>query len=574
MDQRRRAVVQGIAVATSTALAGCGGGGETTPETSRSATTRDASVASQRADTPAPRVAFDHGVASGDPQSDRVMLWTRVTPRDALPRDSARIPVTVTVALDQSLTTPVRHYETRAEPERDFCVKVDADGLRPDCWYYYRFSVGDQHSPVGRTRTFPETDAYTDRARFALVSCASYPHGLFSVYRAIAEHADLDFILHLGDYLYEYGPGEYGNMPGRDPLPAHEITTLADYRQRHAQYKADGDLRAVHQQFPMICIWDDHESANDSYRDGAENHDPATEGDWRRRKRDAVQAWFEWMPVREFPDQAFRIWRRFQYGNLIDLFMLDTRLEGRDLQLENPADPERNSADRHMISAAQMDWLLRGLDVSRSRWRMIGQQVMFAQLNIAEIPGIEDNPELRGSLVAINMDQWDGYAADRNRILNHLADRDIDNTVIFTGDIHTSWANEIYRNPAAVTGDLFDAPLAAEFITPAVTSPGFPDGAAEAAGIAVPVANPHIRYVEAKSRGFVLVDVTRQRTQAEYYYVRSITSEDFKGQLDPAKTKVAAVNNGSSYIIEDLPPSRPRTTRTALLNPRVTEEVC
>lgn len=572
MDQRRRAVVQGMAAISTTALAGCGGGRDAAPAAGGPATR--SSVSEAAAEGGVPRVSFDHGVASGDPQSDRVILWTRVTPQASPPERAGRIPVTVTVALDQRLSVPVARYQTLADPDNDFCVKLDAIGLRPDSWYYYRFSVGDQHSPVGRTRTFPENSTHVDRARFALVSCSNFPYGLFSVYRAIADHAELDFILHLGDYIYEYAPGEYGAMPGRDPLPAHEINTLADYRRRHAQYKGDEDLQAVHQQFPMVCIWDDHESANDSYRDGAENHDPATEGDWQQRKRDAVRAWFEWLPVREFAGEEFRIWRRFQYGNLIDLFMLDTRLEGRDQPLENPADPERNSAERHLISEAQMQWLLRGLEVSQARWRMIGQQVMFAQLNIAEIPGIDDNPELRGNLVAINMDQWDGYAADRHRILNHLADNGIDNTVIFTGDIHTSWANEIYRNPAALTGDLYDPPLAAEFITPAVTSPGFPDGAAEAAAMAVPVANPHIRYVEAKSRGFVLVDVTRQRTQAEYYYVRSITSHDLKGQLDPDKTKVVAVNNASSYIIEDLPPSRPRTARTALFNPPVTRELC
>lgn len=571
MDKRRRAVVQGIAAASTTALAGCGGGRDASPT---AASPENPSGVVEAPERPLPRVAFEHGVASGDPLSDRVILWTRVTPRDRLPGDQGPVPVTVTLALDPCMTTEVARYRTSASPERDFCVKVDAAGLQPDSWYYYRFSVGNQHSPVGRTRTFPRDDAYTDRARFALVSCSNYPYGLFSVYRAIADHADLDFVLHLGDYIYEYGAGEYGDVPGRDPLPSHEIITLSDYRRRHAQYKGDVDLRAVHGQFPMICIWDDHESANDSHRDGAENHSPATEGDWQQRKADAVRAWFEWMPVREFPAEQFRIWRRFQYGNLIDLFMLDTRLDGRDEQLSNPADPERNSSDRHLVSEEQMDWLLRGLDVSSARWRMIGQQVMFAQLNIAEIPGIEDNPELRGSLVSINMDQWDGYAADRHRILNYLADKAIDNTVIFTGDIHTSWANEIYRNPALLTGDLFDAPLAAEFITPAATSPGFPEGAAEAAAMAVPVANPHIRYVEAKSRGFVLVDVTRQRTQAEYYYVRSITSQDLKGQLDPAKTKVVAVNNGSSYIIEDLPPSRPRTLRTAIFHPPVKQEIC
>ena len=456
-------------------------------------------------------------------------------------------------------------------------MKQDATGLQPDHWYYYQFSVGDQVSPVGRTRTFPASETFIDRARFAVVSCSNYPYGFFSVYRAVANHADLDFVLHLGDYLYEYGAGEYGDFPERDPQPPHEMITLADYRQRHAQYKTDEDLQAVHQQFPMIAVWDDHESTDNSYRDGAGNHDPLTEGDWAARKQISQQAYFEWLPIRpREPGNHSVIYRNFAFGDLIDLTMLDTRLEGRDEQLTIPADPGRNDEDRHLISEQQMDFLLNSLSESNSQWRFIGQQVMFAQLNIAEIPSLsERHAQLRGNLSAINMDQWDGYAADRLKILNHIDDNDIDNVVILTGDIHTSWASEIYRNPGTLLGDLFDKALAAEFVTPAVTSPGFPEGVAELAGVVIPVANPHIRYVEAKSRGFILVDVTRQRAQGEFYYAQSIESYDLRGQINTAKTKVVTVKSGDSRIIEDQPLSRPRTLRTAFSHPPVlnTEEV-
>jgi len=573
MDRKRRTLVQALGVGGALSLAGCGG------DSSSSAAPLVNTPTPSLPDEPdapdaLPGVSFLHGVASGDPLSDRVILWTRVTPD----RDSGEdVSVSVTVASDLAMQQTVASYTATASASSDYCVKQDATGLQPDRWYYYQFSVGDQVSPVGRTRTFPASKTFIDRARFAVVSCANYPYGFFSVYRAVANHADLDFVLHLGDYLYEYGAGEYGDFPERDPQPPHEMITLADYRQRHAQYKTDEDLQAVHQQFPMIAVWDDHESTDNSYRDGAGNHDPLTEGDWAARKQISQQAYFEWLPIRpREPGNHSVIYRNFSFGDLIDLTMLDTRLEGRDEQLSIPADPGRNDEDRHLISEQQMDFLLNSLSESNSQWRFIGQQVMFAQLNIAEIPSLsERHAQLRGNLSAINMDQWDGYAADRLKILNHIDDNDIDNVVILTGDIHTSWASEIYRNPGTLLGDLFDKALAAEFVTPAVTSPGFPDGVAELAGVVIPVANPHIRYVEAKSRGFILVDVTRQRAQGEFYYAQSIESYDLRGQINTAKTKVVTVKSGDSRIIEDQPLSRPRTLRTAFSHPPVlnTEEV-
>tara|TARA_Y100001934_G_C12332079_1_gene765640 strand:- start:21 stop:1745 length:1725 start_codon:yes stop_codon:yes gene_type:complete len=566
MDRKRRRLVQALGAGSTLALAGCGGGSSSSPPPANTPTPNQPDVP-DLPDAP-PGVSFLHGVASGDPLADRVILWTRVTPDLGSGEDVA---VAVTVASDPAMQQTVATYAATASAAGDYCVKVDATGLQADRWYYYQFAVGEQTSPVGRTRTFPAADRFIDRARFAVVSCANYPNGFFSVYRAVANQADLDFVLHLGDYLYEYGPGEYGDFPDRDPLPAHEMVSLSDYRQRHAQYKTDEDLQAIHQQFPMIAVWDDHESTNDSYRDGAENHQPLTEGDWETRKQIAQQAYFEWLPIRpREPGNHSVIYRRFQFGDLLDLTMLDTRLEGRDEQLGIPADPARNDEDRHLISAEQMDFLLDSLSASTSQWRFIGQQVMFAQLNIAELPSVDErSAQLRGNLSAINMDQWDGYAADRLKILNHIDDNNIDNVVILTGDIHTSWASEIYRNPGSLLGDLFDKPLAAELVTPAVTSPGFPDGAAEVAGVLIPVVNPHIRYVEAKSRGFILVDVDRQRTQGEFYYAQSIESYDQRGQIDTGKTKVVAVKSGDSRIIEDGPVSRPRALRTALFHPPV-----
>ena len=575
MDRQRRAVVKGLAATSFTALTACGGSGSnSSPSTGDS----DPGVVSGDS-AMVPRVAFNHGVASGDPLSDRVILWTRVTPTDALPRTVESVPVQVTVARDRDMREPVGQINTSTGPDRDFCVKVDVTGLRPDTWYYYQFSVGSAKSVVGRTRTFPDTRMPAERARFAVVSCSNHAYGLFSVYKAVSEQADLDFILHLGDYIYEYGPGEYGDFPGRDPLPAHEIIELSDYRQRHAQYKTDAKLQAVHQQFPMICIWDDHESANDSYRDGAENHDEATEGGWSERRAAAVQAYFEWLPIREIGTERGRVWRKFQFGKLIDLFMLDTRLEGRDMQVSSPADPGRFDDQRRIMSEEQMSWLTRGLSDSTATWRMIGQQVMFAELNIvrtldaARTLGMEDTSAFNGQLLSLNMDQWDGYVADRENILQTLAGESIGNTVIFTGDIHTSWANEVYADSGNLLENSLTAPLAAEFVTPSVTSPGFPEEIAGVAEAAVQLANPHMKYVELKSPGFILVDVTMARTQAEFLYVQSISSVDSLGAINPEMTKVVGVDSGSSRIYEDRARSEPRAVRTALFHPPVRQVV-
>ncbi len=572
MDRIRRNLVQAIGAGTTLALAGCGGGSSSsTPVVNNPAPNVPADPEPPGGPDALPSVTFLHGVASGDPLSDRVILWTRVTPDQS----GVVVPVEVKVASDPAMQQIVTSYTTTTNADADYCVKIDADGLAAGRWYYYQFQVGETQSPVGRTRTFPAAADFIDRARFAVVSCSNFPYGFFSVYRAVANQGDLDFVLHLGDYVYEYGAGEYGDFPERDPQPSHEMVSLSDYRLRHAQYKTDEDLQAVHQQFPMIAVWDDHESTDNSYRDGASNHQPLTEGDWETRKGVARQAYFEWLPIRpREPGNHDVIYRQFRFGDLIDLTMLDTRLEGRDAQLTVPLDPARNDEDRHLISSEQMDFLLEALSQSDAHWRFIGQQVMFAQLNILEIPSLDErSAQLRGNLSAINMDQWDGYAADRLTILNHIDDNAIDNVVILTGDIHTSWANEIYRNPGSLLGDLFDKPLAAEFVTPAVTSPGFPEGAAEVAGVLIPVVNPHIRYVEAKSRGFILVDVTRDRAQGEFYYAQSIESYDLRGQIDTSKTKVVAVKSGDSRIVEDGPVSRPRTLRTALFHPPVSSPV-
>tara|TARA_R110000772_G_scaffold64210_3_gene143706 strand:+ start:24991 stop:26601 length:1611 start_codon:yes stop_codon:yes gene_type:complete len=503
----------------------------------------------------APPVSFVHGVASGDPLDDRVILWTRVTPDQA---DSGGITVLCEVAEDPAFENVVLAENLVTGPERDYTVKFDAAGLLSEQHYWYRFSVGDQRSPVGRALTLPMPGQYAEHLRFAVCSCSSYPHGYFSVYRMIANRSDLDFVLHLGDYIYEYGDGEYGDNAGRLLDPNHEILVLDDYRRRYAHYRRDVDLQAVHQIHPFITVWDDHETADNSYKDGANNHNEG-EGEWTARKTQAIQAYFEWMPIRPPTASEDSIYRSFRYGDLADFVMLDTRIEGRIKQLDNPADPARADA-RDLLGQSQKEWFKNKLATAQNTWKIVGQQVMFAQLQLLEIqrllPGVPTNDF--SPLVAINMDQWDGYPSEREEILDFVEENAIKNMVVLTGDIHSSWANELYKSSAILTSGVFEEPLGVEFVTPSVTSPGFPDGAAELVSGVLPVVNPHMKYTDLKNHGFILMDVTHQRAQAEFYYADNIDAADQSG-VESSKVKSMAVERGSSRLKEDTPLSRPKS---------------
>jgi alkaline phosphatase D len=466
-----------------------------------------------------PDDVFRHGVASGDPLADAVILWTRVTVPSDVP---APIVVGYSVARDPELSDVVARGRLTTGPELDYTLKVDVTGLEPSAVYYYRFEAFGRRSPVGRTKTLGS--GHVEQLTFAVASCSNYPYGYFNAYRLIAERDDLDLVLHLGDYLYEYANAEFGDGSALDrvPDPEHEILTLEDYRRRHAQYKTDPDLQEAHRQHAFITVWDDHETANDSNRSGAQNHQPETEGDWELRKASAIQAYHEWMPIRELVSDGFeRIYRSFAVGDLADLLMLDTRLIGRDPQVADAcdfaslADPRRT-----LLGPEQQAWLFDGLQASQARgarWRFLGQQVMFGQLlNVLAQP-----------VCVFNTDQWDGYAASRAAVLDLLERQSIDNVIILTGDIHSSWALDVSVDP--FDAGAYDAASgrgsrAVELIAPAVTSPGIddPTQAAQFAG-ALLATHPHIKFVELYRRGYLLVDVTHERVQAEWHHVRTIT---------------------------------------------------
>lgn len=529
-------------------LTACGGGGNSSSESG------EPSVSRADLQQTSSGLSFQHGVASGDPLDDRVILWTRVSPTS--PQESD-LSVICEVAEDREFQSVVMSEMLSTSAARDYTVKLDATGLRPDRQYWYRFMSSEATSAVGHTRTLPMPGQYAERLRFAVCSCSSYPHGYFSVYRMIANRPDLDFVLHLGDYIYEYGDGEYGNNPGRPLEPSHEIIALDDYRRRYGLYRQDTELQAAHAAHAFVTVWDDHESANDAYRDGAENHN-AGEGAWSDRKAAAIQAYFEWMPIRPPTEDEQQIYRGFSYGDLADFMMLDTRLEGREQQLSNPLDPSR-SQPRNLLGQSQKQWFKHQLATSQGRWKFVGQQVMFAQLQLLELqrllPAVPTNDF--SPLVAINMDQWDGYPAEREEILDFVEAEEIENLVVLTGDIHSSWANELYQNPAVLTAGVLNRPLGVEFVAPSITSPGFPDGAAELVSAVLPVVNPHIKYTDLKNHGFILIDVTRQRSQAEYYYAADIDTPAGIG-VESQKIKTLAVAHGSHRLQEDTPVSRPK----------------
>jgi len=476
---------------------------------------------------------FYHGVASGDPQQDRVILWTRVT------TDSANAIVNWRVATDTAITNIVLSGTVTTDDTKDFTVKVDAIGLQPFTWYYYEFETEGKRSVRGRTRTLPVGDI--DSLRFAIVSCSDYTNGYYNAYAKITERNDVFAVIHLGDYIYEYG----GGTAPRNHEPGYEILTLGDYRIRHSHYKLDEDLMRLHQQYPFFSVWDDHETANNAWLGGAENHTPGTEGSWFDRKAAGVQAYYEWMPLR-MPDlnDPQRIYRKFKIGDLIDLYMMDTRLQGREEQNGHDTNPSRT-----LLGAQQRQWFLNETDSSTARWQVMGQQVMFAPLRIQIPPFPSFYP---------NDDQWDGYPAERTTIQNHFINNNISNLVVLTGDIHTSWANDIPGTGyVASTGA---GSVGVEFVATSVTSQGSPLPLGQSIIQAI---NPHMKFIDLTNHGYVLLDVNKNRTQGEFWFVNTISS---RGGTD-SFARAWFVNNNERHLRQSSGPSVANTNLLGIQAP-------
>ncbi|MEU4881888.1 alkaline phosphatase D family protein [Streptomyces althioticus] len=477
--------------------------------------------------------AFLHGVASGDPLPDGVLLWTRVTPTaDALPGSGAGPDTEVrwTVARDRTFTDVVAQGAVLATAASDHTVKADVRGLRPATDYWFRFSSGGVDSPAARTRTAPAADASVAGLRLGVVSCANWEAGHFAAYRHLAARGDLDAWLHLGDYIYEYASGDYGTRGTvvRPHSPAHEIVTLADYRTRHARYKTDPDLQALHATAPVIAMWDDHEFANDTWSGGAENHTEGAEGAWAARQAAAKQAYFEWMPVR--PAVEGTTYRRLRFGRLADLSLLDLRsFRSQQVSL---GDGDVDDPGRTLTGRAQLDWLKAGLSASDATWRLVGTSVMISPFALGSLPAALLKPlaKLLGlpqEGLALNTDQWDGYTADRRELLAHLRGNAIRNTVFLTGDIHMAWANDVPVNAGTYP---LSASAATEFVVTSVTSDNLDDilkvgeGAVDAiASPLIRAANRHVHWVDTDRHGFGVLDLTAERAQMDYYVLSDRT---------------------------------------------------
>lgn len=554
---------------------------------------------------------FKYGVASGDPLADRVMLWTHAKVEGS----DATVTLTWQVAADAAFATVLQTGRVDAVADSGFTAKVDVGGLRAGSSYFYRFVDGaGLPSPVGITRTLPAADAAA--VKLAVFSCALYSEGYFNTYNAAAA-SDAQYAVHLGDYIYEYGsdPRQFGNADAaalnRVTSPASDIVSLADYRARYALYRSDPNLQALHARMPWITVWDDHEFANNAWVGGAENHNPATQGDWTARKNTAARVYHEWMPIR--PQEAgnpLKIYRSFDFGRLLTLHMLDTRIEGRDRQYDNFGDADGGiaryvagltpgaggtapDAARRMISTTQQAWLAAGMAASGATWQFLGNQdimarmwlpgsVLQAQAAAATNPQAVQaaiggylgakatraaagmaaltptqaallNPQINPRL-PYNLDSWDGYPSQREAILQNVRSQN-KNLVVLSGDSHNAWFTSLTTLAGVKVG--------VEFAGSSVTAPGF-----ESAGLGGLAASldgsalvpqlgsaaigaglgliDDLNYADTLRRGYLLLTVTAAAVKGEYVFVSSVKSTTYSASVGRTIT-VAAGSGAVSY---------------------------
>jgi alkaline phosphatase D len=466
---------------------------------------------------------FVHGVASGDPTTDAVVIWTRISGHTA-----PAVDVTWTVALDPRFDLVVATGHTQATIEHDWTVHVDVPGLQPGTAYHYRFEAAGQQSPVGRTRTLGTGPI--EHARFAFVSCAKFNAGYFNVYRTLAQRTDLDFVLHLGDYIYEASNTPPATQtPGADigrPFePRHECRTLADYRQRYAQYRRDPDLQALHAAHPMIATIDDHELADGAWRDGADNHEDERDGPWAVRRAAAFRARWEWLPARRpDPEDPERVFRSVRIGDLAELFLLDFR----SVRDQPTTGVRMVSSARSALGAVQKAWFVDGFTKSEACWRLIGNPSPMAR---TWRPGISETTHvplralkfMHASEDAVDEDQWDGYPAERDELLRTISSTGAGRTLILAGDLHTSMAVE-HTHP-----DLPDTPVVVEVVTPSITSQNLNEKLRVQPGTICPEiaadfteALPGLRWCELESHGYVIVDVRSDDITLQWWFVDTV----------------------------------------------------
>ncbi|MEG0030030.1 alkaline phosphatase D family protein [Acinetobacter sp.] len=523
---------------------------------------------------PTTQVQFLHGVASGDPLQTQVIIWTRVTPTDS----SARLEVLWEVAKDADFKHITATGKVLTTVAQDFTVKVDVTGLAAGQVYFYRFKSASKYSITGQTKTLA---TQVQSVQFAVCSCSNYPAGYFHVYKEIAKQ-DVDVVIHLGDYIYEYGMGGYATEEavamGRALADDNntEIIRLDDYRKRYALYRLDPDLQAAHQRHPFIVIWDDHELANDTWEKGAENHQSDTEGDFLERKLAALAAYFEWMPIRPIDDQHIKIYRQFDFGTLVQLTMLDTRTIARNVQLDyanymtaTGLDIAKFQADlinpaRTLMGVEQRNWLLHKLQQSTATWNVLGQQILMSKMfvpaellmSLAEITAGNPSPETLSKITTqitellkikarmdaadptvspeekarlsvtapYNLDAWDGYFAEREILYGTLAQLK-KKVVVLAGDTHNAWASDLSSKDGVVVG--------VELATSSVSSPGLekylsiPMQQLQAFEFAFTSLIEELNYCNLNQRGYLKVRFTAEQVQADWIFVDSIKHKEY-----------------------------------------------
>jgi alkaline phosphatase D len=531
-------------------------------------------VLSACGDNSSSMVNFDYGVASGDPLSDRVILWTHVK----YPNSTGPVSLIWQVATDVNFVNIVAYGIGQSSAETGYTFKADATGLSANQSYFYRFKVDKHISPIGKTKTLPTGSV--SQVKLAVLSCSNYPAGYFNVYSEVAK-SDVDVAIHLGDYIYEYAATGYASTNaaslGRTSVPSNELLSLEDYRLRHAQYKSDADLKQFHANKPMIAVWDDHEIANDTYKDGAENHTPASEGSFSNRKAAAIQAYHEWMPIRTGADKN-KIYRSFNFGSLMSLHMLDTRLIGRDQQVEftdllNPstqaaATATLSSPTRQLLGTEQVQWLTSQLSASTSTWQFFGQQVLMGRMEFpltilqalnpsdtspqAQAAGqlaissyltaktksamglplsVEETALLNQPKLGYNLDAWDGYPAAREILLSTVAALR-KKLVVLAGDTHNAWHSDLTLMNGLKVGE--------EFATSSVSSPGLETY------LTIPPANVKdifegvvndLNWMDASRRGYLKMTVTPLEVQGEWLFIDTILSKTYNVAVPTAAEK-------------------------------------
>lgn len=526
-----------------------------------------------------PTGSFEYGVASGDPTQTQVIIWTRVTTA------ASYVDVTWQVSRTEDFSTVEQSGTFTTDTSRDFTVKVDVQNLNPSTQYYYRFMVGETTSIVGMTQTLPEGSV--DKASMAVVSCANYPAGYFNVYKEILKQhqtESFDVVLHLGDYIYEYGAGGYASEDaarlGREPSKGTECITLDDYRKRYAQYRQDQDLQALHAALPMIAVWDDHELANDAWKNGAENHQD-NEGSFVDRRAAAAAAWTEWLPVRENTFSNMLIYRQFSFGDLINLMMLDTRLVGRDQPLDyfslnaptmdsiGGLVAQSRSADRELLGTEQLAWLMNAFNSQDAKWNVLGQQVLMSRMELpssvmlamfqlfnatdeqkmdallavnSAISNYLADPSSDTIKLPYNLDAWDGYYVERERVYE-IAKASEGHFVCLAGDTHNAWTSELK--------DVSNNPVGVEFATSSVSSPGLEEYLAlEPVAIAqMEYTLPHLvselQWTDIKQRGFMRVTFTPEKAQSTWYMLSSVKDKNYQ-----VTKKMASTTDGVTLALE------------------------